>query len=65
MTQRKPQASTVVSAQVQSSPNVMPAPLASEARERNQAGTQDTYEVEAWPGSRAFGASPQLGACTG
>ena len=35
-------ACTVVSAQVQSSPNVMPAPLASEARERDQAGTEDT-----------------------
>ena len=47
-------------------PNVMPAPLASEARERDQAGTQDTgCEVVAVPGSRAFGASPQLGACTG
>jgi len=44
----------------------MPAPLASEARERDEAGTQDTsVRGGKVHGSRAFGASPQLGACTG
>src|SRR5262245_29512370 len=44
-----------------------------EVRRRSQAkrasgtrpGSRPRCGVEAWPGSRAFGASPQLGACTG